>query len=105
MTVYRGTLCGWRDCNAVATHFVRLLAPKHGVPFDKRVPMDVLISAEACEAHADKAAFVEAVKRADLVGEVQRFCQIQGIAPVDIRHAVVRLIRKDDGDHFQYPSR
>lgn len=105
MTVYRGTLCGSRDCQNVATHFVRLLVPSHGVPFDKRVPMDVLISAEVCEAHADKTAFADDIKSADLVGLVQRVCQARGMPPVDMRHAVVRLVRKDDGDFYQYPSR
>lgn len=105
MTVYRGTLCGWRDCHQVATHFVRLLVPKNGVPYDKRVPLDVLISAEVCEAHADKAAFAEDIRSAGLVDQVQELCRAGGLAPVDIGHAVVRLVRKDDGDFYQYPSR
>lgn len=105
MTVYRGTLCGWRDCPNVATHFLRLLAPKHGLPYDRRVPLDVLISTEVCAAHGDKAEFSGAVKAAGLVDQVQDLCRVQGLPPVDMAHAVVRLIRKDDGHYFQYPSR
>jgi hypothetical protein len=105
MTVYRGTLCGRRGCQSVATHFLRLLVPRHGAPYDRRVPMDLLVSAEVCAAHADKAAFAAELKAAGVVDQVQNFCRAGAIAPVDIGRAVVRLVSKDDGDFFQYPSR
>jgi hypothetical protein len=104
VTVYRGTLCGWQGCEAEATHFLRVLAPKHGAPLNRAVPMDVLISAEVCEAHADKQAFAAEVKEAGLIDQVQAFCRAAGIAPVNMRYAVVRLIRKEDGDFAQYTA-
>lgn len=105
MILYRDTLCAWRDCPNLATHLLRVLVPPNGAPLDRRKPLDVLISVEVCSYHADQREFSAAVKAGGLIDQVQAFCREQGLAPVDMARAVVRLIRKEDGDFQQYPSR
>lgn len=103
--IFCGTLCGVRDCDQVATHLVRLLVPRLGAPRDTRMPMDVLVSAETCEAHADKAAFSAIIKDAGIIEHVQTFLRQAGEPPADISRAVVRKIEKKDGDALQFINR
>lgn len=103
--MYRGTLCGLAGCDMPATHLVRLLLPRPLAPRDSRMPMEILVSAETCEAHADKAAFVSLIKDANLVERVQAFARNAGQPPLDMSRAVVRKIAKEDGDALQFVNR
>lgn len=103
--MFRDTLCAWRDCPNLATHVLRLLVPVTGLPFDRRKPLEALVSVEVCAAHDDKAEFLTVIKGSGLLAALNAVCRAQGIAPVDTSRAVVRLVRKEDGESLQYPSR
>ena len=99
MTLYRGTLCGHRECHQVATHLVRLL-----LATKPNAALETLITAELCAAHADKAAFIAEVKEAGLIRYVDAFLRAQGQSLNSMRGAVVRVTLKEDGDAPQLPA-
>lgn len=104
MTFYRGTLCGFAECQAPATVVLALLVPPHGVPFDAKRPLEILAASEACAAHADHKHFALVLKRGKIVERVQAVLQAQRMPPLDMRKAVVRRIAKTDIDQPQYAS-